>query len=127
MSPITSLLIPVIGDIVRQVIRSPGNDASPAEAPLIAAEVVRKVQQSEVVKEVAAKVEHVTNNEPWYQSRVTIGALVSMGTGMAGLFGVAVSPQDAEAIVAICMALGTAAGGAITLYGRWAAKKPIGA
>lgn len=74
-----------------------------------------------------AQATHATNAEPWHQPRVTIGALVSMGAGAAGLFGFALSPQDAETIFGVTMALGTAAGGVLTLYGRWVAKKPIGA
>lgn len=67
-----------------------------------------------------------TNSEPWYQSRVTWGALVSIGTGLATLFGYSIAPQDAELILVIGMASGTFMGGAITLWGRWAAKKPLG-
>jgi len=67
-----------------------------------------------------------TNSEPWYQSRVTWGALVSIGTGVAALFGFTIAPQDADLILAVGAAGGTVIGGVLTLWGRWAAKKPIG-
>lgn len=127
MTPIlTTVLLPAIGEIVQQVIRSPRNDAPPAQAPLIAAEVERQVRESAAVREVAAQVEYATNAEPWYQSRVTIGAIVSIGAGVCGLLGLAVSPQDVETIVAVATAAGTLVGGLVTLYGRWVAKTPLG-
>lgn len=79
-----------------------------------------------IAREIAPTVMHKANAEPWYQSQVTIGALVSIGTGVLALFGIAVSPQDAELFIGVGVAAGTAIGGAITLYGRWKAKKPIG-
>ncbi|AKR54335.1 hypothetical protein XM25_00640 [Devosia sp. H5989] len=79
-----------------------------------------------VAEKIAPIIVNEANAEPWYQSRVTIGALVSIGTGIAALFGVIVSPQDAELIIGIGVAGGTVIGGLITLYGRWKAKKPLG-
>ena len=70
---------------------------------------------------------NATNSEPWYQSRVTWGALVSIGTGLATLFGFVIAPEDAEVILAVGAAGGTVVGGLVTLWGRWKAKKPIGA
>ena len=79
-----------------------------------------------VADQLAPQMVNKANAEPWYQSRVTWGALVSIGTGIGALTGIAVSPQDAELIIGVGVALGTAIGGGITLYGRWKAKKPIG-
>jgi len=124
---VADILTGAIRGAVEQVVRSPLNNAPREQSREIASQVIQEVRQNPVVKEIVAKATHATNSEPWYQSRVTIGALVSMGAGAAGLFGFAVSPEDAEAIIGITMAAGTAVGGAITLYGRWVAKKPIGA
>lgn len=87
-------------------------------------------QTAILAEQVAAKVAPVivnqSNQEPWYQSRVTWGALLSIATGIAALFGIVISPEDIELFIGIAMAAGTVIGGAITLYGRWKAKKPIG-
>lgn len=79
-----------------------------------------------VASKVTAPILHVTNNEPWYQSRVTWGAIVSIGTGLLGAVGVATDWLDAETAIALGMGLGSVIGGAVTLYGRWKARKPIG-
>lgn len=79
-----------------------------------------------VVAGVAPTVLHLTNNEPWYQSRVTIGAIVSIAVPLLGLAGISADVVDAEEITAVLVAIGTAVGGILTLYGRWKAKTPIG-
>lgn len=68
---------------------------------------------------------NATNNEPWYQSRVTLGSgfvvLTSVGT-IGGMLSGAV-----EFDVAVLAAnLATILGAAFALYGRWKAKKPLG-
>ncbi len=85
----------------------------------------RQITQ-EVVRELTPMVQHATNTEPWFQSRVTIGALISIGTGMLALFGIVLTPEDTALIIGVATSVGTAIGGAITLYGRWKAKKPLG-
>lgn len=80
----------------------------------------------EAAKAAAPIIAHATNNEPWYQSRVTIGALVSIATGVLALFGIVISPEDAATYTAMILAAGPVLGGLFTLYGRWKAKKPIG-
>ena len=66
---------------------------------------------------------HSTNNEPWYQSRVVWGQIITvvgLVTSAAGL-NMGVSTQ------AILVSLGvTLSGPAIALWGRYMAKKPIG-
>jgi Na+-transporting NADH:ubiquinone oxidoreductase subunit NqrC len=80
-----------------------------------------------VTKEMTAVVEHATNNEPWYQSRVTWGAVISIILPILGTLGVATDTINPDELVALCVAGGTVVGGILTLYGRWAARKPIGA
>lgn len=78
-----------------------------------------------VTKEVTAAVEHATNNEPWYQSRVTWGAVISIALPVLGTLGVATDTINPDELVALCVAGGTVVGGLLTLYGRWAARKPL--
>jgi hypothetical protein len=79
-----------------------------------------------VTDQVQPVVDHLTNQEPWYRSRVTWGAIASIALPLLGAFGVSSDIIDADQFVALGLAVGTAAGGLLTLYGRWAAKKPIG-
>lgn len=79
-----------------------------------------------VTSAVTGPILHATNNEPWYQSRVTWGAIVSIGTGLLGAVGVATDWIDPDQAIALGLGLGSVVGGIITLYGRWKARKPIG-
>lgn len=81
---------------------------------------------NDVINAVAPIVAHATNTEPWYQSRVTWGAVASIALPLLGLAGVGSDVIDADTIVTLGLALGTVAGGVLTLYGRWKAKKPLG-
>ncbi|SMD18403.1 hypothetical protein [Rhizobium sp. RU36D] len=82
----------------------------------------------EIAESVAAKIEPVieyaANAEPWYQSNVTWGAIMtiiaSAGT-IGGLLQSGVTDGEAYATAA-----GALIGAAWTLYGRWVAKRPLG-
>lgn len=94
--------------------RSPGLDAG--DGAQIAADVI---------KEVAPVIVNKANAEPFYQSRVTIGAIMTLiGGGYALLLdftdGSLPTPD------ALTAQLGVIAGAALTLYGRWVAAKPLG-
>lgn len=94
----------------------PANNLTPADvAPVTAA----------IADAVSPMVLSATNNEPWYQSRVTWGALASILLPLLGVLGVTSDVLDADTFVAIGMAAGSAVGGFITLYGRWRARKPL--
>lgn len=81
---------------------------------------------SKVLGEVEPIVAHATNNEPWWQSRVTLGALLAAIAGVLGIFGFSLAPEDQSKILDLIVAIGPVVGGAIALYGRWFAKKPLG-
>ena len=86
----------------------------------------RKEIIDQVIDKVAPVVLNQTNNEPWYQSRVTIGALLAVLSGLLGAFGYALPDELRGQILEIVIAAGPVIGGAVALYGRWVAKKPIG-
>ena len=80
----------------------------------------------DVAREVGSVIVNQTNNEPWWQSRVTLGALLAGAAGVAGILGYTF-PEDVRGqIVDAVIAAGPIIGAAITLYGRWAARKPLG-
>ena len=92
------------------------------------------IQQSDVpavservVAEVAPAIEHLTNTEGWYKSRVVWGVLIAAASTVAkpiaGEVFDAVQTQD---IVDAFAAGGQLFGFGLTMYGRWIAKKPIG-
>lgn len=61
----------------------------------------------------------------WYESKTVIGGIVAVVSGVAAAFGIAISPEDQEQIVAAVAAIGSAVGGALAIYGRIKASKPI--
>lgn len=114
-----------------QAAADPGNKMTTGEVPA----VVKAAQEAAkpVVAEAQAKIDHLTNQEPWYRSRVTLGALAAMAAGVAGLAGFSFSAEDQAFAVDTAVKaieLGSAAmaliGGAVAWYGRWRAKKPLG-
>jgi len=76
-----------------------------------------------ITKEIAPIVVNATNSEPWFQSRVTWGAIAAILSGLGTAASLlAAGDWSPELWLA---ALGSVGGGAGTLFGRWAAKKPI--
>ena len=70
---------------------------------------------------------HAVNAEPWYRSRVTWGAIVAALAPLAGLVaGHELSPDERSMLIDLATAAGTLAGAGLALYGRWAARVPIG-
>jgi hypothetical protein len=113
------LLIPIVGSLANKVldrlIASPQTTVTSAEAPAV---------RQEVANAVAPVIEHLTNNEPWYQSRVTWGAVFAILGGIATIGTAAANGEtSAEVYTTAGMSI---LGGLGTLYGRWAARKPLG-
>ncbi|CCE94658.1 hypothetical transmembrane protein [Sinorhizobium fredii HH103] len=106
--------------ITGAVIAAIGDPTVPAEsaaaAPIINAVVTR----------IAPEIINATNSEPWYRSRVTLGAILAAAAGVLGMFGYAFPADVQGKVIELIIALGPVIGGAIALYGRWAARKPIG-
>lgn len=78
-----------------------------------------------VLDEITPVVKHLTNNEPWYQSRVTWGAIIAVSGPVLSLVGVSADVIDPDLAVSISTATVSLVGGALTLYGRWRARKPL--
>ena len=110
-------IVSAIAEGVNAGVNSPSTRATSADARTIIDAVERST---------APVVAHITNTEPWYQSRVTLGAILAAAAGVVGAFGYAF-PEDVQGkVVDLIVALGPVIGGALALYGRWAAKKPLG-
>lgn len=107
----------VAAQAVKDAAQDNSNTLSPRDAPAVAEAVTQKL---------APIIAHATNNEPWYQSRVTWGVLVAavatMVKPIAGEF------FDAQTTIEYADALasgGQLFGFGLTLYGRWKARKPL--
>ncbi|GAB4068356.1 hypothetical protein KHC28_15610 [Ancylobacter sonchi] len=125
MSANVPTLTRAVRDAVRAALRMPGNGTAGTEAERIAGQVLSELSRQPAVRDALARLDHRTNAEPWYQSRVTLGALVAL---VGGLYALALdiadgSPPSVEALTSQL----TAILGAVTvLYGRWRARKPLG-
>lgn len=115
------LFIPIIGNIADKVldrlIASPATSVTRAEAPAI---------REEVAKAVAPTIEHLTNNEPFYRSRVWWGAVGSILGGTATIITLAANSVPL-ALETYGPPLGGIGGGISALWGRYGARKPLGA
>lgn len=108
----------LIAGAVREAVSRPDVPASPAAVQPIA---------KEVEKAVLPQVEHLTNSEPWYQSRVTWSAIVMVGTAVASLaFGATVTADDQAMWTSLGVAAMTLLSASLNLYARYFAKKPLG-
>lgn len=80
----------------------------------------------EIVKEMTSVIMNQTNQEPWYQSVVTISAYLGAATVLYGLgydiFANGHWPTPTE----LPEKIGPLAGFAGVIYGRWFRAKPIG-
>ncbi len=111
----TKLRDQITGAVQRTVKRSDIPADYPAIQPIAEA----------VIKEVGPDILSATNNEPWFASRVTLGAIASLVGGSYSLVldffdGTLPTPESLTAQVAVI------GGAALTLYGRWAARRPLG-
>ena len=78
----------------------------------------------ELTKELAPVLAHATNNEPFWQSRVSLGSITAIVAG-AGAIGSQFQAGTYDVAV-ISAAVASILGGAFSLYGRWFATRPIG-
>lgn len=83
-----------------------------------------------VVREMGPTLEHLTNSEGWYRSRVAWGAILSAVGATASLLGYTFEPElqgrILEAIMLWVGVGGLVSGPLLTLYGRFVAKTPLG-
>jgi hypothetical protein len=118
----TSILGKTIDKVVdRAIDRVVSRPDVPVERPSATAIKEAIIEEASEMPEI----KHLTNTEPWYQSRVTLGAL---GTVVGSLWGCYLIYLESGLNITLMWPLLTTAGGAaVTLWGRWVAKKPLGA
>lgn len=81
-------------------------------------------RQSTFELETNAIMVNQTNSEPWYKSRVTLGAV---GAILGAIGGIATAIANGATDPAVYISqISVIAMSVVTLYGRWVAKKAIG-
>lgn len=118
-----------VGQIVVNALQKeadkPSNQMTNQDVNNVAPVVQAKVED-QLTKQVQPVIDHLTNNEPWYQSRQTWVAILGLLSSVLAIFGVAF-PAEVQAQV---LGIITAIVGIITtgtlIYNRYFAKKPIG-
>lgn len=85
----------------------------------------REVITRAVLNQVEPIIMNATNQEPFYQSKVTIGAVVTL---IAATYGLGLDFTDGipPSVDSLSAQLGTIAGAVTVLYGRWISNRPIG-
>jgi hypothetical protein len=114
MTPL--IVLDIASRIADRLVKSPSVPVEAAEKPVV---------RVEVAKELTPVIEHLTNNEPWYQSRVTWGAIFAI---LGGIATIGTAAANGETSMEVYSTAGMSIlGGIGTLYGRWKATKPLGA
>lgn len=106
----------LIANSVREVALNPATPLAVQDAGPVTKAITDKI---------APSILHVTNNEPWYQSRVTWGALGAIVLPLLGFAGITSDVVSLNDFIVGGMTLASVVSGAVTLWGRWKARKPI--
>jgi|AntDeeMinimDraft_5_1070356.scaffolds.fasta_scaffold58116_2 hypothetical protein len=64
-------------------------------------------------------------DKPWYKSKTIWGGIVALLAGIAGIFGYGISTPDQVTLTEGFLAVGSAVGGVIAVYGRIVAKENV--
>lgn len=107
-----------IEDVVAEVVAQPNVNADVSAIEPITDAVLEEMQP---------RLDHLTSQEPWYRSRVAIGAILIIATRLLAHFGYKIPEELHGAILDLLIAFGPYAGAALALWGRYGAKKPLGA
>lgn len=116
---VADILGKAVFDKALDVMLDPNVPISDAQAPTVA----RKVEAA--IKPIVV---NATNSEPWYQSRVILGALVGVIASALGVAGIVIDEQTRNELVVLIPVLISTGGSLYALYGRivGARKKPLG-
>jgi hypothetical protein len=67
----------------------------------------------------------MNESKSWYESKTVWGGLIALIAGVAGIFGIDIGIEDQATIVNSLIAVGSAVGGLLAVYGRFTADKNI--
>lgn len=77
-----------------------------------------------VMDEVGPRIDQLTNQEPWWQSRVVLGSLLILISRLLAHFGYAIPEELHGDILTVVIAFGPYLGVAIVAWGRYA-RRPL--
>lgn len=115
----------VVSRILHEESKKTTTDFTPKDATTIAPLISTKVE-AKLSKDVNSVITNLTNQEPWYRSRVIVGtgvSLLSFGARFAGLH---LDVIDQSTITQMVLDGATILGSAYALYGRLVVNKPMG-
>lgn len=106
----------IAGAVVKAA-KSPDNDLKMKDAKSVA---------DIVANEMAPVIVNQTNQEPWYQSNVTMGALTLIAFRLLAHFGYAIPQELHGPILDVLIAFGPYVAAGWIMAGRWLFSKPLG-
>jgi len=65
------------------------------------------------------------DTKSWWQSKTVLGGLVALAAGIAGMFGLAMDPDEQAVTTEALVAIAGGIGGLVAVYGRIKANKAI--
>lgn len=117
MSKVRKQIESQIAGAVIEAVKSPETAATMRDAKPIA---------DAVAKEVVPVVVNSANLEPWYQSNVTMGALLLIAFRLLAHFGYAIPQELHGPILDVVIAFGPYVAAGWIMAGRWLFSKPLG-
>lgn len=111
--------------IIKAVVTDATASALDKYAPGLTEQQKRLIVDTATVK-AGPVIKNQTNDEPWYQSRVTLSAILAIVSGLLAAFGYALPDELQGQLLEIAVAAGPVIAGVGAIYGRWFAKKPLG-
>jgi len=114
-------LTPVVAEALQKQADNKTNDLTAADASKVTPQVAKEVN-----KEVNAIITNITNQEPLWQSRMFIGALVTALLQLASLAGVITDNISPESTTNLVMQGISIVSAIYAAYGRAVVNKPLG-
>ena len=114
---VLATLTPAIAAATSRAIKESATGLDAGDAAVIA---------RDVTKEATAVVLNQTNSEPWTQSTVTAGALLTIAASVYGLIYNAAVLGQIPTPAEFPAQIGPLIGAGIVIYGRWFRAKPLG-
>lgn len=103
---------------------APNNDLQQKDAPVVTAVVTEQLKP--VIEDAQARIDHASNQEPFYLSRQWWVTVLSLLSAMLGLAGYAFPAEMQQQALAIIMAAVGLISTVTLFYNRYFARKPIG-
>lgn len=121
-------VITAVRPVIDKAVKNKDVSLQKKDAPAITNEVTAAVNDNVAAAqhEVDQTIRNLENKEPWYQSRVMWGTIVTAGFQLAAIVGIKTDFIDSESLVNIIMQVVSLGGAAYAAYGRLVTNKPLG-